>query len=148
MRGSAFHNYLVYEAGAVIEDAGFVVEYEAAIHLTDGRLNFLDILGCCAGKAFGCEIETTPRNVVSNVQKALQARMPVIVVVPNRELRRAVRRRLEAELGDLSQQRIWISLLSRLSETVAACFPGFPAGEWWNRETENKSLSPTRAGGG
>lgn len=147
MRGQAFHNYLVYEAAAVIEDAGFVVEYEAPVELPNGQRDFFDILGWCDGKAFGCEIETTPRNALSNVQKALELGLPLFIVVPNKNVLRAVRRKLEAELGELPEKGISLSLLGQLQQALTNRFSTLSVGESWKGKRKDKSLSSARAGG-
>lgn len=137
MRGQPFHNSLVDKAAAELREAGFGVEIEMPLDLGNGKLDFLDILAWKEDIRLGCEVETGARHVVSNVLKALRLGLPLIVVVPNRKVLEAVTRKLQAEVGELAQERIWISLPGRLRQAVMSCCSSFSVGESLDRKTKN-----------
>lgn len=135
MRGKPFHNYLVDQAGKAFHDAGCAVDLEYPQQLPDGRFNFIDILAVRDGIALACEVETTTSTVLSNVQKALLLQLPLWIIVPNRETRLSVARKLRHHLNDRQRGPIWISLPDELSQGLSIYFSSA------NQKRKNKKIN-------
>ncbi len=123
MRGKVFHNLLVDQAAGVFRDHWFSAEREKPLRLPDGRLDFLDILAVRGPLTVGCEIETTPRYVRVNADKARALGLPLFIVVPARRLRKHVRKLLNNHFAGAASDRIWILLPDELGQALANCFP-------------------------
>ena len=96
LRGGGFHNYLVGEAEMVLREMGFETAREHPETLPGGGKNFVDLLARREGLTVCIEAETTARNVLSNAIKADQIGCPLIVLVPNAKVRKAVVRKLSS----------------------------------------------------
>ena len=96
MRGGGFHNYLVGEAEMILREMGFKTAREHPETLPGGGKNFVDLLARREGLTVCIEAETTARNVLSNAIKADQIGCPLIVLVPNAAVRKAVIRKLSS----------------------------------------------------
>ena len=89
------------------------------MRLPDGRLDFIDLTierdGCVI---CGIEAETSHRNVVSNAIKAEQIGLPLVVVVSNKKVQRAVRNKLRQSAIRPGGRPIKILLLSQLQKEL------------------------------
>jgi hypothetical protein len=71
------------------------------------------------------EIETSTRNFLSNSAKADQLGMPLIVVVPNRKVKKAVQKKLEQNQITAGGFRIYILLLNEIEKGFTNYFSLF-----------------------
>lgn len=137
MRGGAFHRHLVDHVCADLRDAGFETRLEHPCRLPDGLLDFVDILALRDAFQLACEIETTPRYASVNISKAQSLELPLFVVTPNRNVRRAILNKCESQLQNAEKGRIWILLPDEVGQALRTCFPEFSSGKWGNGNTEN-----------
>ena len=169
MRGLKHHNDLVDLAATALTHAGFVATRECPMRLPDGRMDSIDVLALRGTDALACEVETTPRSVVSNTKKALALRLPLMIIVPNRKVGRQVRSALTrsgllqsdgcagSDTDRSSGSRassgggggIWILLIGQLSRALRDCFPhcrsaNEPQG---NGQTNTADLLSIKGGG-
>lgn len=93
MRGKALHNYMASEIKTACNQLSVRSELEYAIQF-DGVKVYFDIALWVKESFLVCEVETTLRNVIHNVQKAHAAGVELWVIVPTRKLRRQVANRL------------------------------------------------------
>lgn len=128
MRGKQFHNYLVEQSAIALRNAGFAVELECPRTLPDGRLDFFDILATRTPITLACEIETTPRKVMVNVEKAFALALPLWIIVPDRRTRMAVDKKVAQHCKRLKRHRIWILLPDELPQALTICFSKFSFG--------------------
>ena len=126
LRGGGFHNLLVQRAAAVFEAQGFSVTPECPFQLPDGRTDFLDLLATRGSRLIACEVETTPRNALWNLEQAARLGLPLFVVVPNRTVLRAVQAQLVRLPRCADSPPIWILLPDQLLPQLAQSFPRFP----------------------
>lgn len=110
MRGGAFHNFIVGRCATALRRAGFAAELEAHRRLADGRLDAIDLVARRGEFTVAVEVETTPRGVASNAEKALALALPLWIVVPDRRVQRAAHVRL-VRAGVVGGERIQILLL-------------------------------------
>ncbi len=96
--------------GETLQDAGFTVALECPVKVASGGTDFVDIMAWCGPAMVACEIETTPRNVVVNAERALDLGLLLYVVVPNRRVRSAAINKLRRGLPGANWRRIWILL--------------------------------------
>jgi len=94
MRGGAFHNLIVGRCATALRRAGFATELETPRRLPDGRLDAIDLVARRGEFTVAVEVETTPRGVVSNAEKARALALPLWIVVPDRRVQSSARRRL------------------------------------------------------
>ena len=135
MRGDTLHNSLVAKAGEIFSDFGFETTLECGIPLDDGRIDFVDLVAEHGDCLVACEVETTPRGVLSNSAKAGALNLPLWILVPNRKVRLAVLKKLGISSRKPGDREIKILLLGQLHEELMNCFPLFsPA----NRQREKK----------
>ncbi len=144
LRGGSLHNHLVLETERIFRDAGFDTRQEHPEKLADGRLDFVDLM-VWRGDFLACiEIETSSRHVLDNASKARSLGLPLMVVVPNRKVQKAVRDKLKKAGIRLKKHRIWIPLLRQLKQEVANCLPLIPSA---NGQRENRKSNPIREAG-
>ena len=122
MRGRTLHNFVVNEAREVFDLFGFETAIECPVGLADGRRDFVDLLATRGRHTIACEIETTTRNVVTNVANAKALRLRLWVVTPNRRVLDAVTGKLRRE-GALAGVRVL--MLGQLLQAVGESFPTF-----------------------
>lgn len=138
LRGGGLHNHLVLAAEKIFLQAGYHTWQESPQKLPDGRLDFVDLLVRQGNCLICVEIETSIRNVTNNVLKASQLGLPLIILVPNRRVKKAVRTKLESIRFTPGGCPIYILLLSQLEQEVRNCFPLFsPA----NTQRKNRKLN-------
>jgi len=138
LRGGKLHEYLVFEAETIFRKAGFKTRQEYPRRLPDGRLDFVDLMAERGNFVICIEIETTTRYVITNAKKAEELTLPLIVVVPNKQVQKAVQNKLRKSKIKPGECRIYILLLSQLEKHVTNCFPLFsPA----NKERKNKKIN-------
>lgn len=116
------HNHLAKEAELVFKRSGFEVTPECGIALENGRIDFVDLLAQRDDCWIACEVETTSRNVLSNVIKAKPLDMPLWILVPNGKVRSAVQRRLRQAGQGADGDKVQIFLLGQLSKAISDCF--------------------------
>ncbi len=138
LRGSAFHNRLVKRCAQTLQDAGFNVALECPVEVAEGGTDFIDIMAWRGPVMVACEVETTPRNVVVNAERALDLGLLLYVVVPNRRVRSAAINRLRRRLPGANWQRIWILLPDEVSQVVTNCIPSFPSA---NEDRKNRKTN-------
>ncbi len=137
LRGGKLHNYLVAQAEGIFRDAGFSTSLEQPEALPGGGVNFVDLLARRGEVLICVEVETTPRNVVSNARKARLLGLPLVVLVPSRKVQRTVRKTLAASGVLPGGKPICVLLLGQLRQAVTNSFPELSAasGERKNRKT-------------
>jgi hypothetical protein len=125
LRGGALHNYLVFETENIFKRAGFTTQQEYPQRLPDGQLDFIDLLVQKGNYMICIEIETSARNVLTNAAKADQLGLPLIVIVPNRNVKMAVRKKLAQVQITTKKRRIYILLLSEVEKGFTKYIPLF-----------------------
>jgi len=123
MRGKTLHNYLAMEAERILRNEGFETSQECPEELSNGRIDFIDILARKNNFAVCVEIETTPRYVLTNAAKSQELGLPLMVIVPNRKVKKAVEKRLSSVDLRPGGMDIYLLLLSQLRQGLTNCFP-------------------------
>ena len=113
MRGKAFHNKIVEEAGTIFRNHSWQVFTEHR-YRKNGTTTYLDILAINRNKKIACEVETTSRHAVDNAVKALSANLDLWVIVPSRRLRRQVEHKLISSGLDTGHKNVRIVLFCLL----------------------------------
>ena len=127
LRGDKLHNYLVLESENILLEAGYETSLEHPEKLPDGGTDFIDLQARHGNFIICIEVETTPRYILTNAVKAQQLGLPLVVVVPNRSVQKAVRNKLSQVNIQPGGCDIYILLLSQLKQAVTKCFPLFSA---------------------
>lgn len=140
LRGGQLHNYLVGETEGIFRNAGFSTHQEYPLRLPDGRLDFIDLFVQLGNCMICVEVETSARRILSNASKADQLGLPLIVVVPNRKVQRAVITKLARTKQTAGGLRIYVLLLTQLEKEFTNYFPLIsPANDTRkNRKTNRK----------
>ena len=138
IRGGTLHNHLVLESECILQNAGFKTYQEHPKKLPDGGLDFVDLLVEKKGFMVCIEVETSARYVLTNAAKAEQLGLPLVVVVPTRKVKRAVRNKLRKTDIRPGDHDIYILLLSQLKREVSSFFPLFSSVSGRGK-TNNKS---------
>ena len=125
LRGGKLHEYLVLETENIFRKAGFKTRQECPQRLSDGSLDFVDILAERNDFLICIEIETSARYVVTNAKKAEKLGLPLIVVVPNKKVQKAVKSKLRKAKIKPGKTRIYILLLDQVKQHVTNYFPLF-----------------------
>ncbi len=141
LRGGGLHNYLTHEAARIFRQAGFKTYLEHPIRLPDGHLNFVDLFVTRGDVTICIEVETSARHVVENAVKSGQANLALWVVVPNKKVQKAVRRRLKSSGIVPGGLRIYFLLLSELEQQVMNYFPCFPSANSTGENRENRKTN-------
>ncbi len=139
LRGGNLHNYLVLESEGILQAAGFETHQEQPQKLSDGGLDFVDLLAEKEGFLVCIEVETSARYVLTNAAKAEQLGIPLVVIVPTRKVKRAVKNKLGKTDIRPGASDIYILLLSQLKQEVTNCFPLFSSAS--SRGKTNKKSS-------
>lgn len=124
MRGGTLHNFVVQEAREVFVLFGFDTAIECPVDLVDGRRNFVDLLATRGRHTIACEVETTPRYVLTNVAKARALGLRLWILTPNRGVMDAVTGKLRRG-GGACLAGIRILMLGQLPQAVSESFPTF-----------------------
>lgn len=144
MRGGLLHNHLVAMAAKVFKAFGLEARTECPLRLQDGRLDFVDLLVWGGNHAVACEVETTPRHVLANVEKAQALELPLWVIVPNRRICRTVSRKVWRSWSGRVGPVIKFLTIPQLPQAVVDCLPLFsPANMGWEN---GKTIQSTAAG--
>ena len=107
MRGKALHKYISQKTAEGLDALGFEVSAEYPICLANGGKDYIDLVASCCAFDLAIEIETTPRNVLSNATKANELGLQLWIVTPNKKISSAVARKLkQSAFTDSSQIRI------------------------------------------
>ena len=138
LRGGSLHNYLVLESEGILQEAGFETRQEHPKKLPDGGLDFIDLLAEKEGFLVCIEVETSARYVMTNAAKAEQLGLPLVVVVPTRKVKKAVRNKLGKADIRPGGRDICILMLVQLKQEVTNCFPLFSSVSSHGK-TNNKS---------
>jgi len=141
LRGGKLHNYLVTESEGILQGAGFETHQEHPKKLSDGGVDFIDLLAQKGDFMICIEVETSASYVLTNAAKAQQLELPLIVIVPTRKVKKAVQNKLSNSAIKPAGFDIYILLLSQLRQELTDCFSLFsPANEGRkNKKTNNKS---------
>ena len=139
-----FHNHLVQQAATIFKDAGLLVHLEYPIKLPDGRTNYVDLFitrdwdipTTCV-----CEVETTPRYVLVNVEKALALKLPLCVIVPDRKLKTSIESKVQKVFPEGDLHHVCFLLPDEITQVLTRYFPIFSA---VNREMENRKNRKTK----
>ena len=143
LRGGGFHNYLVAEAGRILRQAGFDTALEHPENMPNGGKDFIDLVAWRGNFLICIEVETTTRNAVSNALKAQRLGRPLIILVPNVKVRKAVERKLSECRLTSGGRPICVLLVGQLQKEVANCLTLIsPA----NGKRENKKTNPKEGG--
>lgn len=116
------HNHLAKEAELVFKRSGFEVTPECGIAMENGRIDFIDLLAQQDDCWIACEVETTNRNVLSNIIKAKPLDMPLWILVPNGKVHSAVQRRLRQAGQSVGRDKVQIFLLGQLPKAISDYF--------------------------
>jgi hypothetical protein len=127
LRGDKLHNYLVLESENILQDGGFETFQEHPETLPDGRTDFIDLLGKRGDFLVCIEVETTARYARINAIKAQQLGLPLVVIVPNRSVRKSVQNKFDQAGLRPGGYDIYILLLAQLKQEVMNYFPLFSA---------------------
>lgn len=107
MRGKALHKYMAQEAAEALISLGFEISAEYPICLANGGKDYIDLVASCCAFDLAIEIETTPRNVLSNATKANELGLQLWIITPNKKISSAVARKLkQSAFTDSSQVQI------------------------------------------
>ena len=117
MRGKALHNYMASEIKAACDQLSVRSELEYAIRFDDVKVYF-DIALWVKESFLVCEVETTLRNVIHNVQKAYAFGAELWIVVPTRKLRRQVANKLRRVELKPAGQEINLLLLNQFKQAL------------------------------
>jgi len=117
MRGKALHNYMASEIKAACNQLSVRSELEYAIRFDDVKVYF-DIALWVKESFLVCEVETTLRNVIHNIQKAHAAGVELWIVVPTRKLRRQVASKLRRVELKPAGQEINLLLLNQFKQAL------------------------------
>ncbi len=111
--------------------------------MLNGGKDFIDLVAWRGDFLICIEVETTTRNVLSNALKAQRLGRPLIILVPNVKVRKAVERKLSQCQLTPGGQPICVLLVGQLQQEVMNCLALiFPA----NGERENKKSNPKEGG--
>lgn len=139
LRGGNLHNYLVIESEGILQNAGFKTYQEHPKKLSDGGVDFIDLLVQKDDFLICIEVETSARYVLTNAAKAEQLGLPLVVIVPTRKVRKAVWNKLRKSAIKPAGCDIYILLLSQLKQGLMNCFPLFsPANDGGKNKKTNK----------
>ena len=127
LRGDKLHNYLVVESENILQGGGFETSQEHPKKLPDGSLDFIDLFAKRDNCLICIEVETSARRVLINAAKAEQLRLPLIVIVPTRKIKKSVQNKLGKSTIKPAGCDIYILLLSQLEQELTNCFPLFSA---------------------
>ncbi len=123
MRGQSFHNFIADQAAHKFQALGWDVEKEYPIEMPDGRTDYADIYACKNGRVLLAEVESTVRNLSSNIDKAAALNLPLIVILPNRKtLKAAVQKYKRRKKLPRSPPVIFL-LLSQITGQKRIYFP-------------------------
>lgn len=125
MRGGVLHRWLADFVASEAERIGATTREEVAFRLPDGRATAIDVLIESRQVSIPVEIETTPRTVASNLEKASRLFRELWILVPNTRVESAVSR-----VWNRSRHRPSITVLMTpdlLSQALRDRFPAFPA---------------------
>ncbi len=145
MRGGPLHNYLVARAGDVFSADGFEVRMECPLHLDDGRIDFVDLLASRGGCVVACEVETTARHVLINIDKARALALPLLIIVPNRKVYRAVVGKVRSASPAGGKAAIIFLTLCELPQALRNCFPLFSQANVRRKNGKIKGTAPENA---
>ena len=140
LRGGKLHNYLVIESESILQDAGFETYQEHPKKLSDGGVDFIDLLAKKGDFMICIEVETTARYVLTNTAKAEQLGLPLIVIVPTRKVRKAVRNKLKQSTISPGGCGIYILLLAQLKQELMNKFPLFSPANEGRKNKKTKKL--------
>lgn len=122
MRGRLLHNHMAQRCADVAERVGCRAELESPLHLPDGRVDYVDVLISRDRYRVACEIETSARYVAVNAAKASTLGLPLLIVVPNRRVRDAVKRRVGGALRSAQGPPVSVLLLGQFEQALTRCF--------------------------
>jgi hypothetical protein len=145
LRGGDFHNMLVSQVAELYRSRGFETRLEHPLRLPDGRIDYVDLLVRTHDCLLLVEVETTPRYVVVNVEKARVAELPLVIVAPNRKVRRQVAAQLQ-RLPVIPNASIYLLLISQLRQVMADSFPVFPAANALGKTIPREHSPPEKIG--
>ena len=117
MRGKAFHNRIAEEARAILSNHGWKV-YTEHRYRKNGITTYLDLFAVKGDQTIACEIETTNRHAVDNALKAQVAGLVLWIIVPTRNLRRQIERKLKSSAVIKNHQSIKTILLSQINREL------------------------------
>ncbi len=107
MRGKVLHKYMAQKVAERFVSLGFEVSAEYPTCLADGVKDYTDLLVSCGVFDLAIEIETTPRNVLTNAIKADNLGFRLWIVAPNKKISSVVARKLrQAALSNSRRIRV------------------------------------------
>ena len=145
LRGDAFHNHLVDLSAELLLKSGLQAWPEHPLPLPDGRINFVDLLitgPFGSGVVFACEIETTTRYVLVNIEKAIALSLPVWIIVPNHQLKRAAQRKVKSSFAGHERGDICFLVPGQITQALTHCFPRCPAANVARENRKSNSHAP------
>lgn len=142
MRGKAFHRYLVDLSAKVFRRLGFEVAFEYPIKLSNGLIDYVDILAQQGDCKLICEVETTSRHVLDNLAKAGLLNIPLWIVVSSRGVRFEVINKLRSSGYKLRNASFRISMPDELQQRLTNHFPNFSSA---NRGRKNGKTNQSSA---
>jgi hypothetical protein len=125
MKGDIVHEHSLDDLADALASRRFAVSRQVATRM--GRdIGYVDLVAERGGRRLAIEVEMSARRVANDLRKAAALGASLWIVVPNRRVVRAVRRRL-ADLG-VRPTAPWICVLTlgQAMHRLKNCFPLFP----------------------
>ncbi len=119
MRGKVLHSHITQTAANRLVAAGYEVFAECPVRLLGGGRSYVDLIGVSGRFILAVEVETTPRNVVVNVDKAGRIGLEVCVVTPNKSICEAVIKKLR-DAGKFDRNRLRVLTIGRFQDMSSA----------------------------
>jgi len=117
MRGDPFHNELAGKVRAILERLGWRVWMEKRL-VAAGTTAYFDLFAIRDGQRIAFEIETTARHALDNTRKAHAVGVPVMFIVPRRQTKRQIVRRLDTCLVT-GGENVKVLLLGEIESELA-----------------------------
>jgi len=117
MRGQVLHNHIASEIKAVCDRLSIRSKLEYPV-CTDKAKVYFDVAAWINGSFMACEVETTIRRVIHNVEKAHMAGAELWLVVPTRKLKRQIANKLRKIETKPSGKEIKLLLLEEVSSEL------------------------------
>jgi hypothetical protein len=126
MRGNYFHNWMAREVQVLLISHGFTTYLEHGIPMPDGVTNYVDMLAVHGSFRLLVELETSERYVLVNALKAKILRIPLWIIVANRQLKRRIEAKLQKHLPETTGIKVILLpyVEQELKQLKCIKFPG------------------------
>ncbi len=117
MRGKVFHNTLANRAKNIFQGLNWRVRNEYR-YQKNGITTYFDVYATKDNKMIACEIETTSRHAIDNINKALTVEVDIWVIVPTKNLLCRINNKLNRMDLNTSFNSVKILLFSQLEKEI------------------------------